>query len=148
MEEAIEVLSEIGADQTLSSGADHEKFMAGVGDKVAAPLVQLKAQIRTALMAASSLLTKKQRRTVEAFIQAPFTGTYTSQSGEVVGILKSMLDTFQSNLEAAIAAEKAAKEAYDKFMKTKEEAFATMKAAYEEKQGQLGTNDDDLASKR
>merc|ERR1719359_1062160 len=146
MKEPIEVLSEVGADQTLATGADHEQFMAKA--EVESPLVQLKAEIRTALMAASSLLTKKQRRTVESFIQAPFTGTYTSQSGEVVGILKSMKATFESNLDAAIAAEKAAKEAYEKFMKSKEEAFEMMKSSYEDKQGNLGTNDDDLASKR
>merc|ERR1719238_1029466 len=39
MEEAIKVLSEIGADQTLAAGADHEQFMAG---KEMGPLLELK----------------------------------------------------------------------------------------------------------
>merc|ERR1719281_639258 len=59
-----------------------------------------------------------------------------------------MRDTFESNLEAARAAEKAAEEAFEKFMKTKKEAFESMKGSYDEKQGNLGSNHDDLASKR
>ena len=35
--------------------------------------------------------------------KAPFTGSYTAQSGEVVGILKNMRDTFESELAAAHA---------------------------------------------
>lgn len=41
-----------------------------------------------ALMAASAFVSKKQLSKVDAFLQAPFTGAYTSQAGEVVGILK------------------------------------------------------------
>merc|ERR1719324_1235234 len=76
------------------------------------------------------------------------TFTYTAQSGEIVGILKNMRDTFKGNLASAIAAEKKAVEAYEKFMKLKEAAFEEMSAAYETKQANLGENDDDLASKR
>ena len=37
--------------------------------------------------------------------EAPFIGTYTSQSSQLVGILKSMRDTFKANLAAATTAE-------------------------------------------
>merc|ERR1719171_2037759 len=100
------------------------------------------------MSAVSVLLTQKQRRSLESFLQAPFTGTYTSQSGEIVGILKNMRDTFKANLASARAAEKAAVEAHEKFTKIKKEEYETMKAAYEEKQGKLGENDDELASLR
>jgi len=145
MEEAIKVLSEIGADQTLAVGADHEQFMAG---KEMGPLLELKAQVHSALLAASNFAPQKQRGAILSFLQAPFTGTYSAQSGEIVGILKNMRDTFKGNLASAIAAEKKAVEAYEKFMKLKKAAFEEMKAAYETKQGNLGENDDDLASKR
>ena len=144
MNDAIKTLSEIGADQTMSAGADHTQFMAGQGQS----LLRLKATVKQALVAASVFFTQKQRRSVDSFLQAPFTGTYTAQSGEIVGILKNMRDTFESNLAAARATEKAEATAFQKFMKTKLEAYNTMKASYEEKQETLGTNDDDLAVKK
>merc|ERR1719364_567194 len=131
-----------GADQTQSTGADHAKFM---GKK---SLLKLKASVKEAMSAVSVLLTQKQRRSLESFLQAPFTGTYTSQSGEIVGILKNMRDTFKQNLASIRAAEKAAAEAHEKFMKIKTEEHETMTALYEEKQGKLGENDDALASER
>merc|ERR1711985_147838 len=98
--------------------------------------------------AVSVLLNHKQKRAMESFIQAPFTGTYTSQSGEIVGILKNMRDTFKENLATIRAAEKQAAEAHAKIMKTKEEEFETMKTGYEEGQEKLGSNDDELADLR
>eukprot|EP00746_Dinoflagellata_sp_MGD_P152888 gnl/MRDRNA2_/MRDRNA2_83946_c0_seq1.p1 gnl/MRDRNA2_/MRDRNA2_83946_c0~~gnl/MRDRNA2_/MRDRNA2_83946_c0_seq1.p1 ORF type:complete len:768 (-),score=287.21 gnl/MRDRNA2_/MRDRNA2_83946_c0_seq1:27-2033(-) len=142
IDKAIATLAEVGADQTVSSGADHEKFM---GKK---SLLGLKTSIKEALAAASVLLTNKQKRTMESFIQAPFTGTYTAQSGEIVGILKNMGDTFKENLASIRAAEEKAAAAHAKFMKIKEEEFETMKKGFDEKQGQLGDNDDELAMEK
>merc|ERR1712139_366064 len=141
-DQAIDTLSKVGADQTASSGADHAQFM---GKK---SLLKLKSSVKDAMEAVSVLLSHKQKRAMESFLQAPFTGTYTSQSGEIVGILKNMRDTFKQNLANARAAEKAAAEAHEKFMKIKEEEYETMKSAYEEKQEKLGSNDEDLASTR
>merc|ERR1719421_956899 len=142
MDQAIDTLSEVGADQTASSGADHAQFM---GKK---SLLKLKSSVKDAMEAVSVLLSHKQKRAMESFIQAPFTGTYTSQSGEIVGILKNMRDTFKQNLATIRAAEKAAAEAHDKIMKTKEAEFETMKTGYEEGQEKLGSNDDQLADLR
>jgi len=142
MDQAIDTLSEVGADQTASSGADHAQFM---GKK---SLLKLKSSVKDAMEAVSVLLSHKQKRAMESFIQAPFTGTYTSQSGEIVGILKNMRDTFKQNLATIRAAEKAAAEAHDKIMKTKEAEFETMKTGYEEGQSKLGDNDDELADLR
>jgi len=120
----------------------HAKFM-GKGS-----LVKLKASVKKALASASVLMNAKEKRTVNSFLQAPFTGTYTSQSGEIVGILKNMRDTFKENLASIRAAEKAAAEAHEKFMKIKKEEYDSMTAMYEEKQGKLGENDDALATER
>jgi hypothetical protein len=147
MDEAIKVLTAIGADQTLGkAAADHEKFMGG--KKMGPLLVSLGADVKAALTAASIFLSPKQRTQMTSFLQAPFTGTYTSQSGEIVGILKDMRATFESNLETARATEKAAKEAYDAFMKTKEEAFKSMETTFNEKQETLSSNDEALSSKK
>merc|ERR1719321_645353 len=139
MSEAIQTLSEVGADQTLGSDAAHEQFMAGHD----AGLIKLKTTVKQALLAASAFTSKKQVKVLESFIQGPsFTGAYSSASGEVVGILKDMKETFESNLESARAAEKAAQEAHDKFMETKIAEHDQMSAAFEEKQGLLSGHDE------
>lgn len=145
MDEAIRILSAVGADQTLSDSADHEKFMAKYKEK---SLLSVQSSVKKALTAASFLLEPAQQKKFTAFVQAPFTGTYSAQSGQVVGILKSMKDTFKANLETAEATEKAAKKAYEKFKKNKEDEHADMKKSYDEKQDDLGTNDGDLSGKK
>jgi hypothetical protein len=137
MKEAIATLAEVGGDQTMSVGADHKQFMAGHKPANQETLVQVQAQVQVALKAASALMDPQQQKAADSFLQAPFTGTYTSQSGEVVGILKNMRDTFKKNLAAAIAAEQKAVEAYEKFMKDKEAAFKEMSESYESKQKHL-----------
>merc|ERR1719253_1640592 len=144
MKAALEVLSAVGADQTKSTGADDKQFMAGKG----AALISLQSQVETALRAASSLMSNKDQGVTTAFLQAPFTGTYTSQSAQVLGIIKSMRDTFEANLADARETEKAAAESYDKFMKIKEEEFDSMEKSYNSKQKSLGGNDGDLGSKK
>merc|ERR1719326_2629372 len=94
------------------------------------------------------LLDKKQNAVLSSFLQAPFTGTYSSQSGEVMGIIKNMKDTFEENLADARKTEKKQKKEFDEFMEVKQNAFDEMSALYDEKQSLLGDNDDELASRR
>jgi len=147
MNEAIDTLSEVGADQTLGAAADHEQFMAG---KFLQSGNSANSRVRRALAAVSGFLDPAQSKSVQSFLQsrAPFTGTYSSQSGQIVGILKSMRDTFESNLATAIAVEKQQKEAFEKLEKTLEEAFKFMQISYDKKQETLGSNDDDLSAKK
>merc|ERR1719498_2287143 len=112
-----------------------------------ASLIKVKDSVKVALKAASVFLTSKQKRSLTSFIQAPFTGTYQSQSGAIVGILKNMRDTFKSNLASARAAESAAAESHAKFTKVKEDEYNKMKASYDDKEKVLGENDDNLSSK-
>eukprot|EP00747_Dinoflagellata_sp_TGD_P137802 gnl/TRDRNA2_/TRDRNA2_175726_c0_seq70.p1 gnl/TRDRNA2_/TRDRNA2_175726_c0~~gnl/TRDRNA2_/TRDRNA2_175726_c0_seq70.p1 ORF type:complete len:753 (+),score=293.81 gnl/TRDRNA2_/TRDRNA2_175726_c0_seq70:337-2259(+) len=148
MDDAITTLAEVGADQTAklvqlgNSGGDHAQF------RGSASLVKLSDTVKHALSAASVFLDSRQSRSVESFLQAPFTGTYTSQSAEIVGILKNMRDTFKQNLANAQATESAQKKAFTKFMATKKEAYDLMKADYDDKQENLGANDDDLSAKK
>merc|ERR1719247_513333 len=110
--------------------------------------MSLQSNVQAALVAASSLISTDQRSKVESFLQAPFTGTYTSQSGQVMGIIKSMRDTFIANLADAKTTEKNAIEAFDKFIDIKEKAHTKMSDSYEEKQKSLGGNDGDLSDKK
>jgi len=145
MDEAIDALAEVGADQTMGDSArDNKKFMAGFkGDFVA-----LKTTVKQALLAANSFMSPAMHKKATAFLQAPFTGSYSSQSGQIVGILKNMRDTFKSNLKSAVAAEKAAVKSHDEFMTTKDEEYNEMKSAFDEKQEVMGANDDELSTKK
>jgi len=147
MNEAITTLADVGADQTLGAAADHGQFLAGHKSGSEA-LLRMKASVKRALVLATSALSSGQASKLSAFLQAPFTGTYTAQSGEVVGIIKNMRGTFQSNLAVATAAEEKAVKAHAKFMETKKAAWEEMKDSYDSKQLDLSSNDDDLGTKR
>lgn len=140
MRSAIETLSAVGADQTMGSGADHKQFMAKAS--------MLQTSVQNALSAAEAFMDQKQYQAATSFLQAPFTGTYTSQSGQVMGIIKNMRDTFIANLKTAIADEEKQVEEYDAFMEESTSAYKTMKGLYEEAQAELGANDAELSSKR
>merc|ERR1719482_602670 len=148
MDQAIDTLAAIGADQTAAKASlvSKEQFMAHGQSK--ASLIKLSGNVKDALKAASVFLTTKQRQILTSFLQAPFTGTYQSQSGEIVGILKNMRDTFKSNLASARAAESSAAESHSKFSKVKEDEFNKMKKAFDDKDKILGENDDALSTKK
>jgi len=145
MGQAIDTLAAIGADQSASSSAllTKDKFMSKTSS-----LVKLNSEVKGALKAAAVLLSPKERRSVAAFLQAPFTGAYTAQSGEIVGILKNMRDTFKSNLASARAAESASSEAHTKFSKVKTDEYDRGKASFNEKDTTLGANDNSLSTKK
>merc|ERR1719324_517078 len=147
MDQAIDTLAAIGADQTAAKASlvSKEQFMAH-GKKES--LIKLSGNVKDALKAASVFLSDKQKQTLTSFLQAPFTGTYQSQSGEIVGILKNMRDTFKSNLASARAAESSAAESHSKFTKVKEDEFAKMKKTFDDKDKTLGENDDALSTKK
>merc|ERR1719361_1186449 len=100
--------------------------MAEADEKKEETLLSLKKNVKQALLAASSVVNSKQHQALQSFLQAPFTGTYTAQSGEGVGILKDMRDAFSSNLDTARATEAAAVKSYTLFKKAKAEEYADM----------------------
>jgi DNA repair exonuclease SbcCD ATPase subunit len=153
MKDALETLSEVGADQTMGSAEDHEKMMAGFDASFLAKQTsteKLAKRVQTALLAASSILTPAQKTKVDSFLQtkSPFTGSYSSQSGQVVGILKNMRDTFKSNLAEARDREEKEKDAFDELMDTLTDKYDKMKDAYDDKQDTLGSNDGSLADRK
>merc|ERR1719252_375599 len=149
MDQAIDTLAAIGADQTAAKAS--LAALKGTVKKHGGPgkVHSLSDKTKAALKAASVFLpSAKMRKTLSAFLQAPFTGTYQSQSGEIVGILKNMRDTFKSNLASARAAESAAAESHSKFTKVKEDEFAKMKKTFDDKDKVLGENDDAISTKK
>jgi len=143
MDEAIKVLAAIGADQSLAKGADHDKFMANYQPSL---IVKVKSQVKKALTAAAAFVPHEKRHRVLQLIQAPFTGTYTTQSVEVIGILKDMYDTFDANLKEATTTEEKAKAAHDALVLELDTAISTMTTLNGKKQDTLSSNDDSLSS--
>jgi len=141
MKEAVAVLSAVGADQQ-QAGGDSKQFMAKKS------LLSVKAQVQDALQAASALMNAAQRKSASAFVQGPFTGTYTSQSAQVMGIIKSMRDTFTTNLADSITSEANSLKAFNSFMEIKKDSHKEMSASYETKQKELGDNDGELSTKK
>jgi len=148
MDNALETLSAVGADQTAGASLAAVKSHRGqfLGQESAGRTLS-EAQKRD-LKAAAVFLSPAQRQTITGFIQAkaPFTGTYTAQSGEIVGILKNMRDTFKANLATAIGTENKSARAHDAYIETMKEEHETMSNAHSSKQDQLGSNDGDLGS--
>merc|ERR1719421_2646589 len=96
--------------------------------------------MKAALRAASVFLSGKQRSTLHSFLQAPFTGNYNAQSGEIVGVIKNMLDTFKANLESSITAEEKAQKEYDEMMEVKTAEYDEMEELFEAKKKEIGDN--------
>merc|ERR1719331_76247 len=145
MNDAIEQLSEVGADQTLGESAeDHKKMMAGFS------ALSVNSRVKQALNAVSVFLNPQETKNVQSFLQsrAPFTGSYSSQSGQIVGTLKSMRDTFKENLATARSTEKQQAESHEKLMGTLNKAYNKMSGTYDRRQEGMGDNDDNLASKK
>mmetsp|Transcript_108435 Transcript_108435/g.203523 ORF Transcript_108435/g.203523 Transcript_108435/m.203523 type:complete len:785 (-) Transcript_108435:2-2356(-) len=148
---AVSTLASVNADQT-SEGAvakDNTKFMSGYEAKFnPVSLLKAKSSLQSALDAASRFLDGNKRHTVASFMQAPFTGSYTSQAVEVMGILKNMRDTLKSNLEQAEDTEAAQLKAFQDYTSDKEDEYNDMDASYDKKQGQLSSNDESLSLKK
>lgn len=131
----------------MASDAAHDKFMANYEGE-AMMLTTVRTSMKKAMDAAGAFLDPTQRTQATALLQKSPFGTYSSQSGAVVGILKNMKETFESNLKSATEAEEAAVKAHGEFMKTKGQAYSKLSKSYDSKQSSIGTNDGDLASKR
>merc|ERR550534_1203936 len=113
-------------------------------------MLKLQVTVKKALMASSLALDgldSKRMARVDSFLQAPFTGTYSAQSGEVVGILKDMRDTFERNLNQARLTEAAAQEAHEKYLEATGAANAALEKSYASKQSELAANDKSLSDK-
>merc|ERR1719199_1130193 len=139
LERAIKLLQAVGADQTQSQGADYEQAMAADATAAAKEhlaggfmvkkqqLSKLSDEMKSALRAASVFLSSAQRKKMSSFLQAP--GNYNAQSGEIVGILKSMNDTFTQNLASAEASEAKAQAEFGAFLETKGKELEEMTSA-------------------
>jgi cell division protein FtsB len=151
LDRAVNLLAAVGADQTASGDTDSAQLTAGAASEKAGFMTKssklnkrsiklLGEDMKKALRAASIFLNGKQRAKIQAFLQAPFTGNYNAQSGEIVGVLKSMADTFKTNLDNARIAEEKKQKEYDEMMEVKTEEYDEMKELFDAKKKEIGDN--------
>merc|ERR1711920_780994 len=100
------------------------------------------------------VLTHAERKTANAFIQAPedyfdasptFKQSYAPQSGEIFGILRQMKETFEANLSDAQKEEMANQKAYEDLKAAKEAEIAAGQAQIDTKTQELADTDEKLA---
>jgi len=143
--DAISTLAGVGADQTdegTRDKADSQRFLKS------SKLMSIRSRVQHDVQAVTDLLPPADRHTVNSFLQAPFSGTYMPQSGQIVGILKNMKDTFESDLSEARRTEEKRQKAYDALIKLLTEERETMTKLKTAKEEKLGNVSDAIASNR
>merc|ERR1719293_413666 len=99
----------------------------------------------------AGVLTHAERKTIASFVQSPedyfdasptFKQSYAPQSGEIFGILKQMLETFENNLSASQKEEMANQKAYEDLKKAKEDEIAAGQAQIDSKTQELADTDE------
>mmetsp|Transcript_76513 Transcript_76513/g.135574 ORF Transcript_76513/g.135574 Transcript_76513/m.135574 type:complete len:684 (-) Transcript_76513:104-2155(-) len=98
------------------------------------------ASVQNEMQKHSNLLdgvfTNSQRKTISNFVQNP---SYAVRSGEIFGILKTMLETFESNLSAEQKEELASLKAYEELKAAKEAEIAAGQSQIDDKVQQKAT---------
>mmetsp|Transcript_78751 Transcript_78751/g.172682 ORF Transcript_78751/g.172682 Transcript_78751/m.172682 type:complete len:701 (-) Transcript_78751:242-2344(-) len=97
------------------------------------------------------VLTPTERKAAALFVQQPtdyfdaaptFKQSYAPQSGEIFGILRQMLETFESNLSASQKEELANQQAYGELKAAKEDEIKAGQAQIDSKTGELADTDE------
>lgn len=89
------------------------------------------------------VLTTSQRKTINNFVQNP---SYAPRSGEIFGILTTMLETFESNLSAEQKEELASVQAYKELKAAKEDMIAAGQSQIDEKTQQKAAAEAKIAA--
>merc|ERR1712151_1332143 len=120
-----------------------------------AATVQHEMQKHSSLL--EGVLTPSERRAADSFIQAPadyfdatptFKQSYAPQSGEIFGILRQMLETFESNLSASQKEELASQKAYEDLKAAKEGEIGAGQSQVDTKTQELADTDLKLAQSK
>merc|ERR1712066_1023512 len=114
----------------------------------------LQHEMQTHAAILQGVLTHSERKTANAFIQAPedyfdasptFKQSYAPQSGEIFGILRQMKETFEANLSDAQKEEMANQKAYEDLKAAKEAEIVAGQAQIDTKTQELADTDEKLA---
>merc|ERR1711933_674801 len=111
----------------------------------------LQNQVQKHASSLAGVLTHAERRALASFVQSPedyfdaaptFKQSYAPQSGEIFGILKQMLETFEKDLAESQKEEMANQKAYEDVKKAKEDEIAAGQAQIDKKTEQLADTDE------
>jgi len=104
-------------------------------------ILQHEMQKHAALL--KGVLTHSQEKKIAAFVQqAPSAGSYAPQSGQILGILKQMLETFESNLSQGQKDELQGSSDYENLKAAKESEIGAASDQIELKTQELATTDE------
>jgi len=144
-EQEKDVLQSIGALKAaivvLSKHHASALLQGGMANLQIATTLQHEMEKHGALL--EGILTQTQQNKIEAFIQGPANaGSYAPASGEILGILKQMLESFESDLSQEQKDELQGQTDYENMKATKEEEIAAGIDQIEVKTQELATTDE------
>jgi len=156
LEKAIKVLAEATVDATPNLLKPDENRDAQAETK----LLTVMAGVRSALVKYNSLSEKNVDKsdvgTLKTFLSSPnpslmetranpAAATYSSQSGQIQGILAQMKDDFEAELKSSAEEEAAAAEAHESLMETKRENLALLEKTLTKTKVNQGNDEKQLA---
>jgi chromosome segregation ATPase len=147
--DALEAISALKAAITVLS--KHNSFLQIPKSHLVGVAASVQNQMQKHASLLAGVLTHAQRRIVASFVQSPedyfdasptFKQSYAPQSGEIFGILKQMLETFENNLSASQKEEMANQKAYEDLKAAKEDEIAAGQAQIDTKTQELADTDE------
>merc|ERR1712226_712824 len=150
--DALEAISALKAAVTVLS--KHHSLLQMPRSHLVGLAASVQNQMQKHASVLAGVLTHAERKTANAFIQAPedyfdasptFKQSYAPQSGEIFGILRQMKETFESNLSDAQKEEMANQKAYEDLKAAKEAEIAAGQAQIDSKTQELADTDEKLA---
>jgi len=145
----LEAISALKAAITVLS--KHNSFLQVPKNSLAVMATSVQEQLQKHASLLVGVLTHRERKVISSFLQAPqdyfdaaptFKQSYAPQSSEIFGILKQMLETFESNLAASQKEEMANQKAYEDVKAAKEDEIAAGQAQIDSKTQELADTDE------
>ncbi|CAD7971046.1 unnamed protein product [Amoebophrya sp. A25] len=162
--DALENAKEMRAKELASFSTEEREMIQAIGALKSAVTVLKKhnsflqtdekyQQVRNTLVSNMQLMNLKhrgelsdgQQQTIQEFIQQPSFSAYSSQSGEIFGILENMLDTFTADLKESRETEMTAIAQFTAQKKMKEDMIAKDNASLKKEKGKFAEASKSLA---
>jgi chromosome segregation ATPase len=145
----LEAISALKAAVTVLS--KHNSFLQMPKSHMAGVAASVQDQMQKHASLFAGVLTHAERKAFASFVQSPedyfdaaptFKQSYAPQSGEIFGILKQMLETFETNLASSQKEEMANQKAYEDLKAAKEDEIAAGQAQIDTKTQELADTDE------
>jgi len=149
--DSLEAISALKAAITVLSKHHGGAFLQGAHSSMASVAMTLQRQMQQHAPLLKGIITPSQRKAVAAFIQAPqdyfdakptFKQSYAPQSGEIFGILRQMLETFEANLAQSQKEENENQKTYEELKAAKEAEIAAGQEQIDKKTAELADTDE------